>query len=79
MKNFDLEKAKAGYPVRTRDGHEARIICFDRENDNPIVALIKKRVITKPNGSTITVSTPMVTPAGQLHILNKFLEYYSKM
>ena len=23
MKNFDLEKAKAGYPVRTRDGHEA--------------------------------------------------------
>jgi anti-repressor protein len=40
---------------------------------------IKKRVITKPNGSTITVSTPMVTPAGQLHILNKFLEYYSKM
>ena len=40
---------------------------------------IKKRVITKPNGSTITISTPMVTPAGQLHILNKFLEYYSKM
>lgn len=40
---------------------------------------IKKRVITKPNGSTITVSTPTVTPTGQLHILNKFLEYYSKM
>ena len=40
---------------------------------------IKKRVITKPNGRTITVSIPMVTPAGQLHILNKFLEYYSKM
>lgn len=40
---------------------------------------IKKRVITKPNGSTITVSTPMVTPTGQLHILNKFLEYYSKI
>lgn len=41
MKNFDLEKAKAGYPVRTRDGHEARIICFDREDENPIVALVK--------------------------------------
>lgn len=39
----------------------------------------KKRVITKPNGSTITVSTPMVTPAGQLHILNKFLECYLKI
>lgn len=39
---------------------------------------IKKRVITKPNGSTITVSTPMVTPAGQLHILNKFWNVISK-
>nr|DAK52128.1 MAG TPA: hypothetical protein [Caudoviricetes sp.] len=41
MEKFDLEKAKAGYPVCTRDGHEARIICFDREGGNPIVALVK--------------------------------------
>lgn len=41
MKEFDLEKAKAGHPVCTRDGHEARILCFDREGQHPIVALVK--------------------------------------
>ena len=29
MKEFNLEEAKAGKPVCTRDGHEARIVCFD--------------------------------------------------
>lgn len=41
MKEFDLEKAKAGHPVCTRDGYEARILCFDREGQHPIVALVK--------------------------------------
>lgn len=42
MKEFDLEKAKAGHPVCTRIGDEARIICFDRKNYySPIVALVK--------------------------------------
>lgn len=42
MKPFDLEKAKAGAPVCTREGFNARIICFDANNDRfPIVALIK--------------------------------------
>lgn len=41
MKEFDLEKAKAGHPVCTRDGHEVRILCFDREGHLPIVALVK--------------------------------------
>lgn len=41
MKEFDLEKAKAGHPVCTRDGHEVRILCFDREGHHPIIALVK--------------------------------------
>lgn len=41
MKEFDLEKAKAGHPVCTRDGHKARILCFDRKGHHPIVALIE--------------------------------------
>ena len=41
MKEFDLEKAKAGRPGCTRDGHEARILCFDRVGLHPIVALVK--------------------------------------
>lgn len=41
MKPFDLEAAKAGRPVCTRDGRKARIICFDLNNKNfPIVAII---------------------------------------
>lgn len=49
MKNFDLEKAKAGAPVCTRDGKPVRIICFDYQEYGrqdadekfPIIALVK--------------------------------------
>lgn len=41
MKPFDLEKAKAGAPVQTRDGKPARIICFDcKSNRSPVIALV---------------------------------------
>ena len=40
LKEFDLEAAKTGKPVCTRDGRKARIICFDLQADKPIVALI---------------------------------------
>lgn len=43
LKPFDLEAAKAGKPVCTRDGRKARIICFDyngETGDYPIVALV---------------------------------------
>ena len=42
VKPFDLQKAKAGKPVCTRDGSNARIICFDRNDNTPIVALIER-------------------------------------
>lgn len=41
LKEFNLEAAKAGKPVCTRDGRKARIICFDRNWEYPIVALIE--------------------------------------
>lgn len=31
LKPFDIQKAREGKPVCTRDGRNARIICFDRE------------------------------------------------
>ena len=40
LKKFDLEAAKAGKPVCTRDGRKARIICFDRKSETPITALV---------------------------------------
>ena len=40
LKPFDIQKAKEGKQVCTRDGRKARIICFDRDWDMPIVALV---------------------------------------
>ena len=48
LKPFDLEAAKAGKPVCTRDGRKARIICFDRDWDMRIVALV-----TDPLGESV--------------------------
>ena len=44
LKPFDLEKAKAGKPVCTRDGRKARIICFDAKGTFSIIALIDEKV-----------------------------------
>lgn len=48
LKPFSLEAAKAGKPVCTRDGRKARIICFDRKDIKPIVALV-----TLINGTSV--------------------------
>lgn len=40
LKPFDLDAAKAGKPVCTRDGRKARIICLDAKDiEKPIIAL----------------------------------------
>ena len=46
LRPFNLEEAKAGKPVCTRDGRKARIICFDRRLfyknvSYPILALVE--------------------------------------
>ena len=43
LKPFDLQAARSGKPVCTRDGKKARILCFDRIASPPIVALVKIR------------------------------------
>ncbi len=43
LKPFDLEAAKAGKPVCTRDGRKARIICFDAKGSFPIIALVDEK------------------------------------
>lgn len=40
---FDIERAKKGDKVITRDGRKVRIVCFDRKNymfNFPIIALV---------------------------------------
>ncbi len=41
FKPFDLEAAKNGAPVVTRDGQPVRIICFDKQGGCPIVVLCR--------------------------------------
>ena len=43
MKPFSIELAKEGKQVCTRDGRDVRIVCFDMENEFPIVALVKDK------------------------------------
>lgn len=52
MKPFNLEDAKAGRPVCTRDGRKARIICFDAKfpKTGNIVTLVEKE-----NGEEVTL------------------------
>ena len=40
MKEFDINLAKQGKPVCTRDGRKARIICFDAKDERPIIGLV---------------------------------------
>ena len=49
LKPFNLQEAREGKPVCTRDGAKARIICFDAKSDAPIIALI-----TADDGTEIT-------------------------
>ena len=44
FKPFDLQAAKAGKPVCTRDGRKARIICFDAKDTQPIIGLYEKNI-----------------------------------
>ena len=43
LKEFNLEAAKSGKPVCTRDGRKARIVCFDAKGDQPIIALVEAK------------------------------------
>ena len=53
LKPFDLQKAKQGTPVCTRDGRKARIICFDAKGDKPIIALVEMGTAETPNNYPI--------------------------
>ena len=44
LKPFDIQKAREGKPVCTRDGKKVRIICFDKQEGFPIIALVETKV-----------------------------------
>lgn len=49
MKEFDIEKAKNGAKVCTRNGNPARIVCWDVKDElSPILALVTEKGIEVP-------------------------------
>ena len=40
MKDFNLELAKAGHPVITRDGREVKIIYFNKGGGYPLIGIV---------------------------------------
>jgi hypothetical protein len=52
LKPFDIQKAREGKPVCTREGRKARIICFDAEGEHPIIALVSDGVRESPYNYT---------------------------
>lgn len=64
MKPFNLEKAKVGKPVCTRDGRPVRIVEFNMKNENfPIIAIVsceneeKATTFTKEGGYYVGMSS----------------------
>ena len=45
MRKFDINLAKAGYPVCTRDGRKARVLCYDfKQNEEyPILVAVENK------------------------------------
>ena len=54
MRKFNFKEAKAGAKLCTRDGKDARIICYNRKSSYPIVALL---TTTNRDGETEEVET----------------------
>lgn len=58
MKPFNLEEAKAGKAVVTKDGLPVKIIYWDKKDENyPIVALVGEHEITETYGLSGNYST----------------------
>lgn len=74
LKPFDLEKAKQGAKVVTRDGRPVRFICWDKLDDvntYPIVALVKDKDVTEEEIETYTLDGACVE--GEKHDLDLFM------
>ena len=70
LKPFDIQKAREGKPVCTREGRRARIICFDyagETGDYPIVALV-----SYDKGNNCYERVLKYTPDG---LFNKYGDY----
>lgn len=91
LKPFDIQKAREGKPVCTRDGRKARIICFDRISAKPILALVSStdrkgedvfdyfvsgKVIASPLESNLDLMMLPEKKEGWINIYNSDTTFY---
>lgn len=76
MKPFNLEEAKAGKPVCTRDGRDVRIVCFDVKSKFPIIAIISNEDNSE-NVYTYTIEGSMF-PLNKKYSENLFMKTETK-
>ena len=50
LKPFNIDEAKAGKPVYTRDGRQVRIVCFDKKDKNDVYPILALIPINNPRG-----------------------------
>ena len=89
MKEFDLDAAKAGKKVMTRDGCKARIVCFDRNDpEKPLVVLRVNRngkeeaICYPPNGmcsDSVTKYDLVMAPEKNVYYVNIYENYDARL
>lgn len=74
LKPFDIEKAKAGAKVVTRDGRNVRIICWDRVDETDhIVALLECHIDVKTEEKVYTYTNRGEYWRGEENVLDLFM------
>lgn len=74
MKNFDLEKAKAGAKVVTRDGRPVRFLCFDAKGKFPLIGLIYEASELAEAPANWTEAGKYIDASPHKHHLDLFME-----
>jgi len=70
MKEFDLVAAKKGQEVCLRDGHDARIICFNAKDKTRPPIIILNREISLTQEISRTHTNPQYTSSKSYHPLH---------
>lgn len=80
MKNFDLDAAKRGAAVCTREGMKARIVCFDRiDSLYPIVGLCRNNDGSEFVGSYTTDGRKFCSTTDDRDLMMRDDDYLEKL
>lgn len=65
MKKFKLREAQSGAPLCTRDGRNARIVCFNAKGDCKVLALVETTKLTAEGITSLNESAMWYKAGGK--------------